>query len=387
MNIFKVLASGKKSFHEETASAVLTWFMNPTMEHGLGYSFLSKFIDEISASSKNPDLSDLATKLTPRLRDEYENRLKLWFNLEYNADNAFIDMIIGIDDWIIAIENKIYSKSVTKGQLTKEYEGLKKRNPDAKIGMVYLVPIEENSDILDGKTEAEFEEFSIRDNDFKVLVTWQKNGIDNVPSISDIFSTILEEENKGIIDPVSEYTRHTLKALLSFVSNNFSGYDYEKTNQSSGMNPLTEECLVIDSLKSKNVGFVGVQGKIKGLLNRDKAVISNYKFQYTSQDMSFKPNWIEIDLFKKIVDWFLYGKVGDIDWTGAGKLPSKILYMIAKDFKSQVFIGIQGGEKKLKGMSKDEILKKNWEISTEKATAQWIDGELFYNILTEKEVF
>jgi hypothetical protein len=29
MNIFKVLASGRKSFSEESASAVLGWLMNP----------------------------------------------------------------------------------------------------------------------------------------------------------------------------------------------------------------------------------------------------------------------------------------------------------------------------------------------------------------------
>lgn len=385
MNIFKVLASGKKSFQEETASAILTWFMNPTMEHGLGYSFISKFIDEISTSSKNPDLSDLATKLTPRFRGEYENLLKLWFNLEYNVDNAFIDIIMGIDDWIIVIENKIYSKSVSKGQLSREYEGLKKKNPDTKIGMVYLVPVDENSDILDGKTENEFEELSTRDDDFKALVTWQKNNIDNVPSISEIISKILDEENKGIIDPVSEYTRHTLKALISFISNNFLGYEYERGNQTSGINPLTEERLPIDSLMLKNSGYVGVKGAIRGLLKMDKAIIKTHKFQYTSQNMSLKQFWLETDAFKKIVSWILYNKIDDIDWKG--KIPSKNLYTIAKDFKSKVFIGIQGGEKALKNMNKDEIVSRDWNISTEKASPQWIDGELFYNIIKQKNIF
>lgn len=385
MNIFKVLASGKKSFQEETASAILTWFMNPTMEHGLGYSFISKFIGEISTSSKNPDLSDLATKLTPRFRGEYENLLKLWFNLEYNVDNAFIDIIMGIDDWIIVIENKIYSKSVSKGQLSREYEGLKKKNPDTKIGMVYLVPVDENSDILDGKTENEFEELSTRDDDFKALVTWQKNNIDNVPSISEIISKILDEENKGNIDPVSEYTRHTLKALISFISNNFSGYEYERGNQTSGINPLTEERLPIDSLMLKNSGYVGVKGAIRGLLKMDKAIIKTHKFQYTSQNMSLKQFWLETDAFKKIVSWILYNKIDDIDWKG--KIPSKNLYTIAKDFKSKVFIGIQGGEKALKNMNKDEIVSRDWNISTEKASPQWIDGELFYNIIKQKNIF
>ncbi len=377
MNIFKVLASGKKSFQEETASAILTWFMDPSMEHGLGYSFISKFIDEISTSSGNSDLSDLAT----RLRGEDANLLKLWFNLEYNVDNAFIDIIIGINDWIIAIENKIYAKSVSEGQLTREYEGLKKKKPDAKIGMIYLVPIDENSDILDGKTENEFEELSTKDDDLKVLVTWQKNNIDNTPSISEMIGKILKEENKGIIDPVSEYTRHTLKALISFISDSFTGYyDDERDNQSSSINPLTEERLQIDDLRLKNSGYVGVKGAISGLLNMDKTALKTHKFKYTSQDMSLKRRaWLEIDTFNKIVSWILYNKIeDDIKWEG--RLSSKNLSLITKDYKSKVYIGIRGGENALKSMDKDEIISRAWQISTHKKSSEWIDGELFCNV-------
>ena len=292
---------------------------------------------------------------------------------------------MGIDDWIIAIENKIYSKSVMKGQLTREYEGLKRRNTDSKIGMVYLVPIEENSELLDGKTEKEFEELSVRDSDFKVLATWQENNIDDAPSVSRIICGILDEENKGVIDPVSEYTRHTLKALISFISNNFSGYDYERDNQSSGVNPLTEERLRVDDLMLKNNGYIGVKGAIRGLLKMDNTNIKTHKFQYTSQDMSLKPFWLDTDTFKKIISWLLNNEIGDIDWKG--RIPSENLYMIAKDFRSKVFIGIQGGENALRNMSGDEIKNREWNISTEKANPQWIDGELFYNTIKQKNIF
>ena len=217
MNIFKVLASGKKTFPEELASAILAWFMHPMMEHGLGYSFLSKFVDELSKATNNKDISSglagLAERLTPRLRTESENQLKLWSDLEYNVGKAFIDIVIGVDDWLLAIENKIYRQSVSTGQILREYTGLRKKKPDHKIGMVYLVPIKEESDLLDAKTEKVFQELSVRKNDFKAVVTWQKNKIDHVPSISKIIVHILEDESKGIIDPMSEYTRHTLKAL------------------------------------------------------------------------------------------------------------------------------------------------------------------------------
>ncbi len=385
MNIFKVLASGKKSFQEETASAILAWFMNPTMEHGLGYSFVAKFIKDLAISSNNKELSVLANNLTPRLRCEYESQLKLWFNLEYNVDNAFIDIIMGIDDWIIAIENKIYAKSVSQGQLTREYEGLKKKDPNAKIGMIYLVPIEEDSELLDGKTEKEFEALTVREADFKSLVTWQKNSIDNVPSVSEQIYEILNDERKGETDPVSEYTRHTLKALMAFISNNFSGYDYERTNQVSGINPSTEGQLSINKLKFKNCGYVGVKGAMRGLLKMSSASIEKHLFQYSSQDMSKKANWLEIDTFNKLTAWILNNEISDIDWKGL--LPSKILYLISKDFGSKIFIGIRGGENALKNMSVDEIKNKNWNISTEKASKQWIEANQFCEIINNKNIW
>jgi len=42
MNIFKVFASAKKGFQEEYASAMITWLLNPNMEHGLRYSIYQK---------------------------------------------------------------------------------------------------------------------------------------------------------------------------------------------------------------------------------------------------------------------------------------------------------------------------------------------------------
>ena len=385
MNIFKVLASGKKSFQEETASAVLAWFMNPMMEHGLGYSFLSKFIDELSVSTSRNEISDLAKKLTPRLRSEYEAQIKLFCNLEYNVGMAFIDIVFGIDEWLLAIENKIYLKSVSDGQLSTQYKGLKKKNPNSKIGMIYIVPIEEESEMLEAKSEEIFKELSVEEDDFKVIMTWQKNRIGNVPSISEIISKILDDETRGIIDPVSEYTRHTLKALNSFISNNFTGYDYERSTPSSGVNPLTEEQLSINKLTDKNMGFVGVRGGIRGLLRMEKTKIKNHKFQYTSQDMSNYPQWIEINTFNGIINWIFNKGIREIDWKG--RLHADSLYKIAKDFQQKIFIGIKGGENTLRAMGVDEIKNREWNISTEKHNSQWIDGELFYEILNKKNVY
>ena len=386
MNIFKVLASGKKSFQEETASAILAWLLNPTMEHGLGYSFLSKFMNGIlqfiEYDNKN-NLFALVHRLLPRFRIENEDQVKLWTDLEYNVETAFIDIVIGInDEWILAVENKIYAGSATAGQLIREYQGVREKVAPLKIGMIYLVPINENSDLLDAKIENEFKELSVEPNDFKAIVTWQKNAIGNIPAIANMIEEILHEESKGIIDPIAEYTRHTLKALNSFISNNFEGYEYERKNTSSGLNPLTEQQLSITELRTKDQGYVGVQGGIRGLLKMGKEKMENHKFQYTTQNMSNKRNWIDLETFKKILQWTLESEVVEIDWKGS--FPSNLLYKIARDYQNKVFIGIRGGEEALRKMPNQVIREKEWGISTEQSTAQWINGKVFFDILEEK---
>jgi hypothetical protein len=176
-----------------------------------------------------------------------------------------------------------------------------------------------------------------------------------------------------------------LKAFKSFISNNFAGYEFEHPAKASGIYPLTEEQLSVAKLEEKDKGYVGVKGGIRGLLKMDKPKIRIHKFQYTSQDMYNKPCWIEIATFKDILGWIFDKKIKNIDWKG--RLHAESLYKIAKDFKQKVFIGIKGGEQVLKNMGPDEIKNKKCSISTEKANAQWIDGELFCNIIDEKGVY
>ncbi len=101
--------------------------------------------------------------------------------------------------------------------------------------------------------------------------------------------------------------------------------------------------------------------------------------------MDDKKNWIHIDEFNKLASWILGQAKPSIDWQE--KFPANILYKIAKDYGSEVFIGIKGGIVKLSGMSTDDISKKEWQISTHKANSQWIPGDTFKEILEKKQVF
>lgn len=387
MNIFKVIASGQDSFKETNASAILAWLLHPEMEHGLGYTFLSRFINEIIPPD-NSELTELAKKLKHNFRGELESKNKLWLDLEKYVDTSRIDIIIGFENWVFALENKIYSRSFQTGQLKREYQGLKSHEnlKNSKFGMIYLVPVSEGSETNEEKFEKEFDGFLVDGKDFKKIITWQKNRIDNTNSISDILSNILLDEVEGKIDPISEYTRHTLKALLSFIANDFSGYEYERGPSSSGLNPLSEKKrLKYDDLINENDIFVGVKGGRRGLLQMQPNELRNYGFQYSKQNMTNKRNWMHVDEFKKLAAWILNKDKPTIEWEG--KFPADILYKISKDYGSYVFIGIKGGESALNSMSSSDIKNKEWQVGTEKATSQWIPGDKFKEILEKKQVF
>ncbi len=385
MNIFKAFASAKSGFQEVYASAILAWFLNPTMEHGLGYSFLSGFIGELAHVKHIDALGVLQDKLLLKLRSEHESQLQWSSYLELNVGEAFIDVVLRIEDWIISIENKIFVHSISDAdQLVKQYNGLKTKYPEYKVGIIYLVPVEDSA-LLHPRVDEAFSRLSVIHPDFKAVVTWQKNNLDEVPSVSDMIEFILREESLGNLEPIPEYTRHTLKALNMFIANHFSGYDYEKNTSRGGDNPLTEARYDIKTLGTMHEGFVGVNNGVSGLLRMEKAKLRNSKFQYTRSDMTTKRQWIGIDLFNRIIAWLLCDELPEIEWDLT--LPSELLFKITKDYGAKVYIGIKGGENKLMQMSREEIRDKSWGISTNQASSNWILGDRFYQLLLAKGVF
>ena len=384
MNLFKVFASAKKGFQEEYASAIITWLLNPSMEHGLGYSFLSTFLEELSRY--RPELKSVSEKLSLKLRAEYEKQIPWSSFLEYGVDNAYIDAVLMIDNWIFSIENKIRSSSASNpNQLNLQYKGLRKKFDKHNIAVIFLVPATEDG-TLAPKIETAFDNLETRDNDFKCIVTWKRNEVENAPSISKMIEKMLRDETCGIIEPIPEYTRHTLKAFNSFILNDFAGYEYERSSSPWGDNPLTEARHEVDRLWGMSEGYVGVATGISGLFRMQKETLKTFKFQYTTTDMSTKWQWLDIITFNKITKWILNDEFADIDWEGT--YSSDVLYKIAKGFRNRVFIGIQGGKEALMKMENTTIRSKKWGISPESGKSKnWIDGETFFEIIEDKDVF
>lgn len=122
-NIFKIL---RVSNAEIRHSNFLSWLLDPTANHKLNDSVLSKFLQEIINSSDNFDESitveDIGIK-NVEIRREWEN----------------IDLLIILDEYVLCIENKIFSGEHSD-QLTR-YKNIVETNfPDKLQIYVYLNP-------------------------------------------------------------------------------------------------------------------------------------------------------------------------------------------------------------------------------------------------------
>lgn len=396
MNLFKVIASGKKSFSEEQASAVLAWLLNPQMEHGLGYAFLARFIRALQGGDQ---LTALANKLTTRLRDDDEHDDNLVCLLEDMVPDAYIDIVFQLFNcWVLAIENKIYEGSVENGQLIREYNGLCQKDAysDCHKALIYLVPCAE---VLPPKTEKEYNSLKptdIQTGDIKRLVTWQKSSVIDsatgaeAPSIVGLLEEMLREEATGRIEPLPEYTRHTLKAFIMFINAGFSGYMYEPKARTGGHNQNTEGIKTYSGLLHEKFQYVGVQGGLARILQMDVDVLRSRTFQVSNRDvLKGARNWLTYAVFMEAARWRLHGSdVPQIPWEDI-TLPAQTLYALAQSTGTDhLYIGIKGGINALAALTSGEIQDKRWQLvrSDKRPSYQWLTMKEYLKTITENHL-
>jgi hypothetical protein len=378
VNIFKVLASSKDGFKEVQASIMIAWLLNPYMEHGLGFTFLNKFLQKIDKN--NNSFNKLNNILQPILRSKKsDENLKFSSDIEFNVGKSFIDIILFINDFIISIENKIHNESAgNQEQLSLQYTGLKNKygKDYKKIFMVFLVPDEENS-----KVKSEFDNLTTNGSDEKIIIEW------NV--VRDIIQEIIDEDQKCIISPINEYLRHTLKAFASFIDDDFNGYYFETTRNYGAANPLAEGRKSLEQIKEDDsITFVGVRYGIIGLLLFDKEEITSKTFQYTTTESMNSYCWISREVFIKICKYIVNNEFETLDWIDdIGKVPAESIYRIAKNTSEEFYVRIKGGEESLKAMDRETIAEKLWSISITQNTKQWIAKEKYLEILDNKNFF
>lgn len=224
MNIFKILSSGDGSIKEPNVSAFLGYLLDPNKEHGLKdfllKTFLEKLIEENTITSLmiNDSIVNLTNDSDFKIDVELERKVTLT-----SGKKRDIDIVINIfykSDliFVLCIENKIKVSSVTENQLNEQLEGIQQDVDINKIGFVYLTP----ESCL--KCNEEFESFKTSHSDTPAVhLSWNED-------IYNLLVNMLEEESKGIIEPIFEYSKYTIKAFMNFIKTDFQSYKEEKSN-------------------------------------------------------------------------------------------------------------------------------------------------------------
>jgi|AntRauTorckE6833_2_1112554.scaffolds.fasta_scaffold16966_2 hypothetical protein len=215
MNIFEVLNQGNSRLHEPSMSAMLGYLLDTRRDHGLGDTFFREFL-----SLLNREVNDVRFKKYLE-RPFIDTDILLEEPYELNGSTKYIDIQVSIlnkneqessqEDFRIIIENKVKDNSVTSGQLNSYYQAIiEDESTIDNLAIVYLTPFSKRKSL---KTEFK----SLKLEDPKHIKSWIKWN-DEEFGIINILKQILKKESEGEINPINEYTRHTIKAFILFLN-------------------------------------------------------------------------------------------------------------------------------------------------------------------------
>lgn len=215
MNIFEVLNQGNSRLHEPSMSAMLGYLLDTRRDHGLGDTFFREFL-----SLLNKELND--DRIEEYLERSFiDTDILLEEPYELNGSSKYIDIQVSIlkkdeqensqEDFRIIIENKVKDHSVTKGQLDSYYQAIiEDESTIDNLAIVYLTPFSKRESL-----KTEFNNLKLKDpKHIKAWIRWN----DEENSIIKILKRILKKESEGEINPINEYTRHTIKAFILFLN-------------------------------------------------------------------------------------------------------------------------------------------------------------------------
>ncbi len=254
---------GDGSLKEPNLSAFLSYLLDPNQDHGLNSKFLESFLTPVLKENKDKLKELLYEDNTRDLSNKNNFSVKLELELKVivplkNKKRRDIDLVLIITDekgnknedlkkqYIVCVENKIKENAITKStseQLIDELDGIidiqsEAGKSDSKIIMIFLTK-EYSKNAKDSYNNflVEIEKKENRKNIFSQHLIWSKNNDVKDKSIFDQLSKILDRENKGDLDPIHEYSKHTIKSLLNFISTGFKSIS-EETSVSRRTGPL-----------------------------------------------------------------------------------------------------------------------------------------------------
>ena len=252
MNIFKVLSSNDGSINEPNVSSFLAYLLDPNENHGLGSKFVESFLSPIVLTNQEQykdlvyynKIRDLSrnSKYEVRVQAELKVISSETENLKKTRD---IDIVIEIFDpafsdllpkYSFCVENKIKDGAIVKGdnQLFEEIVGLinyynnsSVETAQTCISFIFLTPSESK------RAVHEFNELlaTLQEKSYSVPclhMSWGEEQHSSDHTIADLLCTLLQEEAVGKIEPIYDYTKHTIKSFISFIYSGFKSYKEEK---------------------------------------------------------------------------------------------------------------------------------------------------------------
>ncbi|PKN51740.1 MAG: hypothetical protein CVU55_09835 [Deltaproteobacteria bacterium HGW-Deltaproteobacteria-13] len=403
MNIFRTIASGKHAFREEFVSAFLAYLLSPKMDHGLGFTVLSRLLTHVAEKNQAKPLNELASQFKSRL---WENIFAADISfpvveLEFSYQGGFIDVVIKIDNWFIMIENKIIQSSKRENQIKEQYKGLQDvlhneaiRNREFgenyRILIIYLVPATQSEGgwSVSPSFYNEIDKVELRESDFKALVSWQPATDETVATVSiiSIIREILSDEANGMIAPINMEVRHALLSLVDFAIGEFQGFYYEKAAVKKNGSPKHK---VADVLKMSGDYYVGIQYGRGGVVDNGWKNPEFLNTEVTLSEESRGWQYLPIEDFIVLVKWSIdpYNQTLEkLTWANS-PFATKNLYRVAKYGKPKMYIGIKGGLKALQDMTPEQIRERTvWQLSSAKKSSEWMTCEDFFTTLEAKGI-
>lgn len=254
MNIFKILSSGDGSINEPNVSSFLAYLLDPNEGHGLESKVLERLLSPLVVNNADY-FKEIIYK--SRISDlSKDSRFKVIITTEVRVESNIIkankrrdiDILIEIYEnskvpkYVFCIENKINDGAINENQLIEEIDGMvsyyRKLIDESidldmpKIGLIYLTPdytqYATNSFQKYLKQLAVYNKGDVR----SIHMIWNNSEeADNIPkSVFYQLSDLLRLESFGLIDPIHEYTKYTIKSFMNFIATGFTSYIEEKQN-------------------------------------------------------------------------------------------------------------------------------------------------------------
>lgn len=218
MNIFRALSEGNGRLSETNLSAFLAYLLNPSQTHGLGDRFLRSFLQAVADGCGQPDRFANVLRM-PAIRADVGLEVKREHNgvtRTVDVDVTLIEELIGSeqrDAHQLIIENKIKASAADREQFRDEFD-CARADVDAttSVTAVFLTP-----DLQNAALQQQYDALQIaaKNEDAKTWLHW--NGGGDSQSVVDMLRELLHMEQEAKIEPINEYTRHTIKAFINFI--------------------------------------------------------------------------------------------------------------------------------------------------------------------------